>query len=151
MELSFKVCDCFFPSNSRQPVTDVGTAEHSMSDIPLSQNMSSPRKRTNSHQAQILTPPRARQSVNSSQQAVISAYLRCSYNDDDVQSPIRLSSPEHRSTPPSAHHTSQGEIRRISGNFNAPTHIELERHNDHKKGARAMGKLKSAIRGLVRA
>jgi len=42
-------------------------------------------------------------------------------------------------------------MRRISGNFNAPTEIEVERQKDHKKRSRGMGKLKNAVRDLVRA
>ncbi|RMZ71636.1 hypothetical protein GMOD_00006774 [Pyrenophora seminiperda CCB06] len=113
--------------------------------------MPASRKRADSHQTQTSTPLRTQQSLDSRQQAVISAYLRSSCIDDDAPSPNRLSSAEHNYTPSSAHHTLQGEIRRISGNFNAPTHVELERHKDHKKGARGIRKLKKAIRGLVRA
>lgn len=42
----------------------------------------------------------------------------------------------------------QGEIRRLSGNFNAPTHVELERHKDHKKSEK--GGLRSAMKRLVK-
>jgi hypothetical protein len=41
-------------------------------------------------------------------------------------------------------------MRRISGNFNAPTDMEIERHKDFKRSSR-VGKLKNAVRGLVRA
>jgi hypothetical protein len=41
-------------------------------------------------------------------------------------------------------------MRRISGNFNAPTAMELERQKDYKRSSRGLGKLKNAVRGLVR-
>jgi len=131
---------------------------YSMSDIPEDPNqrtaaMSSSRKRAESHQPQTLTPPYAQRSSDEgqlSQQAVISAYLRSSYSDDDTGRPRRFSSAEHYYSPSPAHHNSQGQIRRISGNFNAPTDMELERQNDFKKSSRGLGKLKNAVRGLVR-
>ncbi|CAE7215376.1 hypothetical protein CFE70_009911 [Pyrenophora teres f. teres 0-1] len=138
---------------SRQEQRNVSQYQtrHSTGNISSPQDMPSSRKRADSHQTHMLTPLHARQSSDSRHQAVISAYLRSPYNDDDARSPNRLSSAEHQYTPSSAHHTQQGEIRRISGNFNAPTDIELERHKDHKKGARAMRKLKKAIRSLANA
>ncbi|KAA8615655.1 hypothetical protein PtrSN002B_002553 [Pyrenophora tritici-repentis] len=138
---------------SRQEQGDVSQhrTRHSTGNISSPQDMPSSRKRADSHQTHISTPPRALQSSDSRQQAVISAYLRSSYNDDDARSPNRLSSAEHQYTPSSAHHSQQGAIRRISGNFNAPTDIELERHKDHKKGARAIRKLKNTIKGLAKA
>lgn len=137
---------------------DFRSARYSVSDIPEDPNqrtaaMSSSRKRAESHQPQTLTPPYAQRSSDEgqlSQQAVISAYLRSSYSDDDTGRPRRFSSAEHYYSPSPAHHNSQGQIRRISGNFNAPTDMELERQKDFKKSSRGLGKLKNAVRGLVR-
>lgn len=117
------------------------------------------RKRADSHQPQTTItsspPPRVRSSSDVDQlpqQALISAYLRSSYQGDDWDRPRRFSSAAvHNHLPASPHHNSQGEMRRISGNFNAPTEIEVERQKDHKKRSRGIGKLKNAVRGLVRA
>lgn len=142
------------------PIVNSKLARYSMSDIPedpsqrLASSMPSSRKRADSHQPRISTPPHARRSSDEeqlSQQAVISAYLRSSCSDDDAGRPRRFSSAEHYYSPSPAHHNSQGEIRRISGNFNAPTHMELERQKDYKRSSRGLGKLKNAVRGLVRA
>lgn len=38
---------------------------------------------------------------------------------------------------------SQPKIRRLSGNFNAPTHVEVERHNDVKGSRSIRGTIKS--------
>ncbi|KAF2828436.1 hypothetical protein CC86DRAFT_288438 [Ophiobolus disseminans] len=40
---------------------------------------------------------------------------------------------------------------RLSGNFNAPTHVELERDREHRKSLRGVEKLRSRVRGWVRA
>ncbi|KAF1836964.1 hypothetical protein BDW02DRAFT_196407 [Decorospora gaudefroyi] len=113
------------------------------------------RKRADSLHPRTPTPPYARRSLDTEQQphqSVISAYLRSSYYDETGPGEhSRFSSAEHHHSPSPARHSSQGEIRRLSGNFNAPTDIELERHRDHKRNSRSMGKLKNAVRGLVRA
>ncbi|KAF2133363.1 hypothetical protein P153DRAFT_281995, partial [Dothidotthia symphoricarpi CBS 119687] len=41
-----------------------------------------------------------------------------------------------------AHRSSQPEIKRLSGAFNAPTNIEVERHEDHKKSSRGADRLR---------
>ncbi|EUC32277.1 hypothetical protein COCCADRAFT_99053 [Bipolaris zeicola 26-R-13] len=54
--------------------------------------------------------------------------------------PERLSSAGSYYTASSSHYKSQGEMRSISGNFNAPTEIEVERQRSHSKRSRGMGK-----------
>jgi hypothetical protein len=141
-------------------VSNLGLARYSMSDIPEDPNQRSAsftpssRKRADSHQPRTSTAQHTRRSSDEeqlSQQAVISAYLRSSYSDDDAGRPRRFSSAEHHYSPSPAHYNSQGEMRRISGNFNAPTVMELERQKDYKRSSRGLGKLKNAVRGLVRA
>jgi len=58
----------------------------------------------------------------------------------------------HGSFSPSQSHSQghQGGIRRLSGNFNAPTHVELERYKDNNKGSRGISGLKNAVKRLVR-
>ncbi|KAI4959125.1 hypothetical protein J4E86_002846 [Alternaria arbusti] len=132
---------------------------YSMSDIPEDPNqrsalfMPSSRKRADSHQPRTTLhhTPRSSDDEQLSQQAVISAYLRSSYSDDDTGRPRRFSSAEPYYSPSPAHHNPKSEISRISGNFNAPTAMELERHKSHKRSSRGLGKLKNAVRGLVRA
>jgi hypothetical protein len=142
------------------PIFNFRLARYSMSDIPEDPNqrsassMPSSRKRADSHQPRTSTAPHARRSSDesqSSQQAVISAYLRSSYSDDDAGRPRRFSSAEHYYSPSPAQHNSHGEIRSISGNFNAPTAMELERHKDQKRSWRGLGKFKNAVRGIVKA
>jgi hypothetical protein len=145
----------------RNPMLNADTGPRkSLSDIaeypnqPLSISKSTSRRRADSLQPRASSPPYPRRSANielSSKQAVISAYLRSSYHDDDGELPRRFSSAEYDYSPSAAHHNSQPEIRRLSGNFNAPTNVELERHQSHKRTSWGMSKLKSAVRGLVRA
>jgi hypothetical protein len=130
-------------------------SEHSDQQYPS--RASSSRKRADPHHPWTPTPPHVRRSSDVEQQppqVVISAYLRSSYYDDDDDAAARsrrFSSAEHYYSPPPTHHNSQGEIRRLSANFNAPTQIEVERHRDCERSLRGTGKLKSAVRGLVRA
>jgi hypothetical protein len=145
---------------STKPIVDRNTAQrHSMSDIAEDPNQQYPaytipsRKRADSLHSQTPTP-RVRRSADVEEQprqAIISAYIRSSYYDDDVDRPRRFSSAEHYHSPCPPHHNSQGEVRRLSGNFNAPTHIELERYRDHKRSSRSIGKLKNTVRSLLRA
>jgi hypothetical protein len=134
-------------------------ARRSMGDIAeglgrqLERHTSSTRKRAESDQSQttissrVLSPLEIEQLP---QQALISAYLRSSYHGDNADRPGRYSSAGCY-VPSSSHPSSQGEMRRISGNFNAPTEIEVERQRSHTKRSRGMGKLKDAVKGLVRA
>ncbi|KAL6152385.1 hypothetical protein ACJQWK_04591 [Exserohilum turcicum] len=122
-----------------------------------SQKLASIRQRADSHQPRTCTStsPRPRQPSevdHLAPQAVISAYLRSSYNGDDADRPRRFSSAaEAYDAPSSSHHKPPGEMRQISGNFNAPTKIEVERQRSHRKRSRGMGKLKDAVKALVRA
>jgi hypothetical protein len=136
--------------NSMSSMSDI--SEDSDQQYPSS--ASSSRKRAESLHPPTPTPHARRSSEVEQQppQAVISAYLRSSYYDDDAAArPRTFSRAEHDFSPSPTHHSSQREIRRLSGNFNAPTHIEVERHRDYKRSSRGMGKLKSAVRGLLRA
>jgi hypothetical protein len=100
------------------------------------------RKRADSHQPNPLSP-RSRRSVDAEQihPSAISAHLRSSYDYDDR--PRRLSSADYASP--------YGEVRRLSGNFNAPTHVELEREKEHRKALTSVEKLRSKVKRLVRA
>ncbi|RAR07963.1 hypothetical protein DDE82_002626 [Stemphylium lycopersici] len=126
-------------SQARHSICDVAEDPHQR----LSPCAPTTRKRADSHQPQTTTTssPRVRSSSDVDQlpqQALISAYLRSSYQGDDRDRPRRFSSAaEHNHPPAPPHHNSQGEMRRISGNFNAPTEIEVERQKDHKKRSRA--------------
>ncbi|USP73912.1 uncharacterized protein yc1106_01186 [Curvularia clavata] len=85
------------------------------------------------------------------QQAFVSAYLRSSYHGENVDHQGRLSSsPESYYTPSSSQHHPPSEIRRISGNFNAPTEIEVERQRSQSRRSRGMGKIKDAVKDLIR-
>jgi hypothetical protein len=42
-----------------------------------------------------------------------------------------------------------GEIRRLSGNFNAPTHVELEREREQRKGLKSVERLRGKVRAWV--
>jgi hypothetical protein len=73
--------------------------------------------------------------------------------DQELERRRRFSSASYhragRATQPSS---SPPEIRRISGNFNAPTHVEIERHNDTAKSARSrIKRLENTVKGWVRA
>ncbi|OAL49550.1 hypothetical protein IQ07DRAFT_680764 [Pyrenochaeta sp. DS3sAY3a] len=72
--------------------------------------------------------------------------------DADHQYARRFSSAEEYNSPwRSPMQASQPEIRRLSGNFNAPTCVELERHKDYRRRSKGMDKIKNAVRGWVRA
>lgn len=45
-----------------------------------------------------------------------------------------------------AHSTARPEVRHLSGNFNAPTTIELERHNKTKKSRSFRGTIKAWVK-----
>ena len=113
-------------------------------------------KRADSLQPRTSTSPQPRRSSDIEHlvhPAAISAHLRSSHTHDDAQRPRRYSSAEHHASwPPPMHAHSVPEIRRLSGNFNAPTHVEVERHDEHnrKRSLSGIGKLKSAVKGLMR-
>lgn len=117
-----------------------------MSDIPEDpincHKSKTSRKRADSHQPKSISP-QSRRSVDVEQihPSVISAHLRSSYDFDER--PRRLSSADHASP--------YGEVRRLSGNFNAPTHVELEREREHRKSLTSVEKLRSKVKRLVRA
>ena len=64
----------------------------------------------------------------------------------------RFSSASHYSTQQPGQSSPPPEVRRISGNFNAPTHVEIERHNDTAKSTRSkIKRLENTVKGWVRA
>jgi hypothetical protein len=44
-----------------------------------------------------------------------------------------------------------GEVRKLSGNWNAPTDVELQKERQIEKSLKGMEKLRSKVRGWVRA
>ncbi|KAF2852205.1 hypothetical protein T440DRAFT_446739 [Plenodomus tracheiphilus IPT5] len=72
------------------------------------------------------------------------------FDDDGQESRMRSSSSGdcHTSWPSTSR--PQGELRRLSAGFNSPTHVELERQKDHRKGLRGITQLKVAVKGWVR-
>jgi hypothetical protein len=72
--------------------------------------------------------------------------------DQEPEQQRRFSSASYyRAVEPTYPSSSPG-VRRISGNFNAPTHVEIERHNDAAKSARSkIRRLENTVKGWVRA
>ena len=148
----------FFPIHHVLQFLTTITARRVMGDIPEDpQNHSASTKTTSRRRADSLqpaaSPPRSRSRRSTDVEAplhpaAISAHLRSS--DYHHERPRRFSSAEQYSLLSPAR-SGSGEIRRLSGNFNAPTPIELERHKDHSRRARGMGKLRSAVKGWVKA
>jgi hypothetical protein len=69
--------------------------------------------------------------------------------------PRRFSSADYgyassRLSPQLSPSNSQGEVRRLSGNFNAPTHVELERNKEHRKSLKGVERLRSKVKGWAR-
>lgn len=62
---------------------------------------------------------------------------------EDPLSPTMLTSPWEQAT---SHSNNLPEVRRLSGNFNAPTHVEGKRHNDLKSPRGFRG----AVKGWVK-
>ncbi|KAH8732498.1 hypothetical protein GQ44DRAFT_602537 [Phaeosphaeriaceae sp. PMI808] len=114
------------------------------------------RKRVDSHQPSVTSPLRI--SVDAShtdhgRPNTNSADLRSS--QDYMDRPRRFSSTDFayvggQLTPQLLPSTPQTEIRRLSGNFNAPTDIELERTRENRKSLKGVDKLRSKVKSLVR-
>jgi hypothetical protein len=92
---------------------------------PSHQVSTKSRKRADSHQ------PR--------DERVQPSYLQSSYG---YEQPRRFSSVDYASP-------QQGEFRRLSGNFNAPTHVELEREREQRKGLKSVERLRGKVRAWV--
>jgi hypothetical protein len=132
----------------------------SMSGVHMDPNRQSPatsRKRACSHQP-ATTRPQARRSVDASHDK----YHRSSptsAHSDSTQShdePTRGSSTdygyaENALSPQLSSSNPYGEARGLSCNFNAPTHVELERTTEHRKSLPSVERLRSIVKGWVRA
>jgi hypothetical protein len=133
-----------------------GTAQReSMSDIPeephsyLAASKITSRKRADSHSPP-LTSTRITPNTDTPAYSTTDSMHRQSLDSD--QYARRFSSAEEYNSPwRSPMQASQPEIRRLSGNFNAPTCVELERHKDYRRRSKGMDKIKNAVRGWVRA
>ncbi|KAF1947685.1 hypothetical protein EJ02DRAFT_333165, partial [Clathrospora elynae] len=68
------------------------------------------------------------------------------YYDDDTERPESFSSAQHYHSPSPPHAKSHGQVRRLSGSLNVPTHVGLEQNKHHKRSLNGIGKLKSAGR-----
>jgi hypothetical protein len=132
----------------------------SMSDMPGDPSVRDPaasRKRADSHQP-TATPPQVRRSVDASHaehrpSLTTSAHPESSYSQNG---PGRLSNIdyEHSGNTLSPQHSPinpYSEVRGLSGNWNAPTHVELERTRQHRKSLTSVEKLRSKVMGWIRA
>ncbi|KAH7380157.1 hypothetical protein BKA66DRAFT_442472 [Pyrenochaeta sp. MPI-SDFR-AT-0127] len=124
------------------------------------QDRSDPSKPTSRRRADSLQPTTSLHSARgcespdvraSNCSAVSPARFESTNNDYSSERLRRFSSAEQYNTSPLAQSNSHSETRRLSGNFNAPTHVELERCKDQKRGLRGMDKVKSTVRGWVKA
>ncbi|KAH7077672.1 hypothetical protein BKA63DRAFT_489223 [Paraphoma chrysanthemicola] len=121
----------------------------SMEDVPKEEryhNSTPSRKRTDS------SPTPSPQSIDASPSSTSSTQCRSS---SDYDPPRRYSSADHRYagnrlSPQLSPLHPQGELRRLSGNFNAPTHVELERERENRKSLKGIEKLRNKLRGLAR-
>jgi len=130
----------------------------SMSDIPEDpHNQTSPtsRKRADSHQPACYAS-RSWRSDDASHTEHIHSAAHTRSSSHDYEQTRRYSGADYGyvgnrlslQLPPS---NPQGEIRRLSGNFNAPTHVELERDREHRRSLNGVEKLRSKVRGWVKA
>lgn len=114
------------------------------------------RKRADSHQPSS-TPPQLRRSTmasrsDQSHMSTMSAQQRSSHDYDER--PRRYSSADpgyvgHRLSPQLSPY--RCDEPRLTGTFNAPTDIELERTIEHRKSLKGVERLRSKVRGWVRA
>ncbi|KAF1842068.1 uncharacterized protein K460DRAFT_409499 [Cucurbitaria berberidis CBS 394.84] len=82
--------------------------------------------------------------------AAISAYyLRSS--DDYHERQRRVPSAEQYHSLSPVQSNRHREVGSLSGSFNAPTHVELERHKGHRKRAKGMHKLRSVVKAWIKA
>jgi hypothetical protein len=110
---------------------------------------STTRKRANSHQ------PTSRSQRNSdvSQTQVFDQSMHSSTQDHDEQ--LKQSSGAGHGygstlSPQFSPSTLQGEVRRLSTNWNAPTGVELERTREHRRSLNGMERLRSKVKGWIR-
>jgi hypothetical protein len=115
------------------------------------------RKRADSHQP-ASTPPQARQTINSShaeyrQSPTTSTHSISSSNPDGPRSYSRTDYEYAGTTllPQLSPMSPYSEVRKLSGNWNAPTHVELERTRQHRKSLSSVEKLRNRVKGWVRA
>jgi hypothetical protein len=134
----------------------------SVSDMPGDPSVkdsSASRKRADSHQPICTwTPPQARQSIDASHaeyrlSPTTSTHPKSLYNQNG---PWRLSNTDygHSGNTLSPQHSPSNpysEVRGLSGNWNAPTHVELERTREHRKSLTSVEKLRSKVMGWMRA
>lgn len=130
----------------------------SMSDFPDSRYSKSTtsRKRADSHQPSS-TSPQSRRSITASHSdqshaPAMSAQQRSSHDYDDQ--PRRYSSADPgyvgaRLSPQLSPYLY--DEPRLSGAFNAPTDLELERTIEHRKSLKGVERLRSKVKGWVRA
>lgn len=126
----------------------------SMDDIPEEHGYLAASKITSRQRADSLSPPLTsfRMTPNRNTPAYPNADSLHRQSPDADQYARRFSSAEEYNSPwRSPMQASPPEIRRLSGNFNAPTHVELERHKDYRRRSKGMDKIKNAVRGWVRA
>ncbi|OAL00514.1 hypothetical protein IQ06DRAFT_145763 [Phaeosphaeriaceae sp. SRC1lsM3a] len=131
----------------------------SMSDIPDSNYQTSTqlRKRADSHQPSLSSPQLRRSNMAShseqSHTSAMSAQQRSSHDYDER--PRRYSSTDpgyvgHRLSPQLSPSYLYDEPR-LSGTFNSPTHVELERSIEHRKSLKGVERLRSKVKGWARA
>lgn len=125
----------------------------SMGDVPedLNSETATRRKRADSHQPRSC---HSHHSAEASHPALrnSSTYVRSSQDYDEQ--PRRFSSTDtgyaYNLSPQLSPSSPYSEVRRISGNFNAPTDVELERTREHRKSLKGVEKLRSKVKGWVR-
>lgn len=127
---------------------------NSMSDIPGEpQNYLAASKIASRKRVDPLSPPltssRVAPNLDTPTYSTNDSMHRQSLDTD--QYARRFSSAEEYNPPRrSLMQASPCEIRRLSGNFNAPTHVELERHKDYRRRSKGVDKIKNAVRGWVK-
>jgi hypothetical protein len=132
----------------------------SMSDVHIDPSRQSPvtlRRRADSHQP-ATTRPQARQSVDASHDEYHQSSATSAHSDSTQSNnePTRGSSTDNgyagNALPPQLSSSNpHGEVRGLSCNFNAPTHVELERTREHRKSLPSVEKMRSKVKGWVRA
>jgi len=149
---------CALPQSSYHHIDRHAAQRASMSNIPEDpHDQTSPisRKRADSHQPACYTS-RSRRSDDASHTEHIHSAAHTRSSSHDYEQTRRYSGADYgyvgtRLSPQLPPSNPQGEIRRLSGNFNAPTHVELARNREHRKGLNGVEKLRSKVRGWVKA
>jgi hypothetical protein len=142
-----------------------GIVSHSnagtMSGIPEHSNydtLTASRKRADSHEPNA-TPPHAQRIIDATQTEHSHAAKPHAYPSpwhDYDERPRRFSSADFgyvgsRLSPQLSSTNPHGEVRRLSGNFNSPTEVELERTKEHRRSLKGVEKLRSKVKDWVRA